>query len=174
MAPSPSIKLAQNKLRNTINMYNKNLSPLGLRFVKFRDPNLFQIVHGKASHILVSTNPGNMSATFQRGNTYSKNRGKGIGLVLRTFATALLRNAGYVKVAHQGFNFQNRNNASMKKTGNLPITTYMLRKNLGFKPTGNAQNNRSVWLANSRSGVAKLRNAEQRSRNKLRSLPRSP
>jgi len=164
MAP-PWIKSTQNKLSSTINKYNKNLSPLGLRVIK-QGPNAFNIVYGngnRKSNIRVAANPYKLSANLYGGGTHPNNRGKGIGLALRTFATALLRNAGYVKVTHQGINMQNRNNTSRKKTGNVPISTHIVRKYIGFRPVGNAANYRSVWRANS-SRLAKLKNAERISR----------
>jgi hypothetical protein len=167
--PPPWIKSTQNKLRNTINKYNKNLSPLGLRVIK-QGPNAFNIVYGngnRKSNIRVITRPDLLSANLYGGGTHPNNRGKGVGLALRTFATALLRNAGYVKVTHQGINMQNRNNASRKKTGNVPISTYLVRKYIGFRPVGNAENHRSVWRTSSTSGMAKLKNAERISRRKF-------
>lgn len=166
MVTPPWIKSTQNKLSRTINTYNKNLSPLGLHVIKHGNPNRFNIVYGK-SNIRVITRPDLLSANLYGGGTQPNNRGKGIGLALRTFATALLRNAGYVKVTHQGINMQNRNNASRKKTGNVPISTYIVRKYIGFRPVGNAANYRSVWRTSSTSGMAKLKNAERISRNKL-------
>ena len=163
--PPPWIKSTQNKLSSTINKYNKNLSPLGLRVIK-QGPNAFNIVYGngnRKSNIRVAANPYKLSANLYGGGTHPNNRGKGIGLALRTFATALLRNAGYVKVTHQGINMQNRNNTSRKKTGNVPISTHIVRKYIGFRPVGNAANYRSVWRANS-SRLAKLKNAERISR----------
>ena len=166
--PPPWIKSTQNKLSSTINKYNKNLSPLGLRVIK-HGPNMFNIVYGngnRKSNIRVAANPRLLSANLYGGGTHPNNRGKGVGLALRTFATALLRNAGYVKVTHQGINMQNRNNASRKKTGNVPISTYLVRKYIGFRPVGNAENHRSVWRANS-SRLAKLKNAERIARRKF-------
>ena len=168
MAP-PWIKSTQNKLSSTINKYNKNLSPLGLRVIK-HGPNMFNIVYGngnRKSNIRVAANPYKLSANLYGGGTHPNNRGKGVGLALRTFATALLRNAGYVKVTHQGITMQNRNNASRKKTGNLPISTHIVRKYIGFRPVGNAENHRSVWRTSSTSGMAKLKNAERISRRKF-------
>jgi hypothetical protein len=164
------IAKTQNKLRNTINKYNKNLSPLGLRVIKYKNPDMFNIVYGngnRKSNIRVSTNPYKMKANLYGGGTHPNNRGKGVGLALRTFATALLRNAGYRTVKHQGINMQNRNNASRKKTGNLPISTHIVRKHLGFIPFRNAPNYISVWNKSSTWGMAKLKNAERLSRNKL-------
>jgi hypothetical protein len=166
--PPPWIKSTQNKLSSTINKYNKNLSPLGLRVIK-HGPNMFNIVYGngnRKSNIRVAANPYKLSANLYGGGTHPNNRGKGIGLALRTFATALLRNAGYVKVTHQGINMQNRNNASRKKTGNVPISTHIVRKYIGFRPVGNEENHRSVWRANS-SRLAKLKNAERIARRKF-------
>jgi hypothetical protein len=166
--PPPWIKSTQNKLSSTINKYNKNLSPLGLRVIK-HGPNMFNIVYGngnRKSNIRVITRPDLLSANLYGGGTHPNNRGKGVGLALRTFATALLRNAGYVKVKHQGVTMQNRNNASLKKTGNLPISTHIVRKYIGFRPVGNAENHRSVWRANS-SRLAKLKNAERIARRKF-------
>ena len=166
--PPPWIKSTQNKLSSTINKYNKNLSPLGLRVIN-QGPNAFNIVYGngnRKSNIRVAANPYKLSANLYGGGTHPNNRGKGIGLALRTFATALLRNAGYVKVTHQGINMQNRNNASRKKTGNVPISTHIVRKYIGFRPVGNAANYRSVWRANS-SRLAKLKNAERIARRKF-------
>ena len=168
----PWITKTQNKLRNTINTYNKNLSPLGLRVIKHANPNRFNIVYGngnRKSNIRVSTNPYKLSANLFGGETHPNNRGKGIGLALRTFATALLRNAGFVKVTHQGITLQNRNNESRKKTGNLPISTHIVRKYIRFRRVGNAENHRSVWRANERR-LAKLKNAERLSRLKLNAL----
>jgi hypothetical protein len=170
MTPPPWIKSTQNKLSSTINKYNKNLSPLGLRVIKHDNPNMFNIVYGngnRKSNIRVITRPDLLSANLYSGSTHPNNRGKGVGLALRTFATALLRNAGYVKVTHQGVNLQNRNNASRKKTGNVPISTYLVRKYIGFRPVGNAANYRSVWRTSSTSGMAKLKNAERISRRKF-------
>ena len=170
--PPPWIKSTQNKLRNTINKYNKNLSPLGLRVIK-QGPNAFNIVYGngnRTSNIRVVGNPYYLSANLSGGGTHPNNRGKGIGLALRTFAVAVLRNAGYVKVTHQGITMQNRNNASRKKTGNLPISTHIVRKHLGFARLGNASNYRSIWRTSSNYGMAKLKNAERLSRNKLTAL----
>ena len=167
--PPPWIKSTQNKLSSTINKYNKNLSPLGLRVIK-HGPNMFNIVYGngnRKSNIRVITRPDLLSANLYGGGTHPNNRGKGIGLALRTFATALLRNAGFVKVTHQGITMQNRNNASRKKTGNLPISTHIVRKHLGFIPFRNAPNYISVWNKSSTWGMAKLKNAERLSRNKL-------
>jgi hypothetical protein len=167
--PPPWIKSTQNKLSSTINKYNKNLSPIGLRVIKHGNPNAFNIVYGngnRKSNIRVAANPYKLSANLYGGGTHPNNRGKGIGLALRTFATALLRNAGYVKVTHQGINMQNRNNASRKKTGNVPISTHIVRKYIGFRPVGNAANYRSVWRANS-SRLAKLKNAERIARRKF-------
>jgi hypothetical protein len=160
----------QNKLKNTINKYNKNLSPLGLRVIKYGNPDMFNIVYGngnRTSIIQVSTNPHQLSARLYSGDTHPKNRGKGVGLALRTFATALLRNAGFVTIRHQGVTLQNRNNASLKKTGNLPISTHIVRKYLGFRPVRNSENHRSIWRANSLR-LAKLKKAERLSRNALR------
>ena len=165
------IAKTQNKLRNTINKYNKNLSPLGLRVIK-EGPNGFNIVYGngnRKSNIRVIGNPYYLSANLFGGGTHPNNRGKGVGLALRTFATALLRNAGFVKVRHQGVTFQNRNNESRKKTGHLPISTHIVRKHLGFRPVGNAENHRSIWRGNSQR-LAKLKTAERVSRNKLTAL----
>ena len=170
MAP-PWIKSTQNKLSSTINKYNKNLSPLGLRVIK-HGPNMFNIVYGngnRKSNIRVAANPYKLSANLYGGGTHPNNRGKGIGLALRAFAVAVLRNAGFVKVTHQGITMQNRNNASLKKTGNLPISTHIVRKYIGFRPVGNAANYRSVWRTNS-SRLAKLKIAERLSRNKLNAL----
>jgi hypothetical protein len=169
------ITRTQNKLRNTINKYNKNLAPLGLRVKRFGNPNYFEVVYGNGnqrSNIRVNTNPYLLSANLIGGGTYENNRGKGIGLALRTFAVAVLRNAGFVKVKHQGVTVQNRNNASRAKTGNVPISTYIVRKYLGFRPMGNASNHRSIWRDNS-VRLAKLKNAEGLSRNKLKALIRN-
>ena len=169
--PPPWIKSTQNKLSSTINKYNKNLSPLGLRVIK-HGPNMFNIVYGngnRKSNIRVAANPYKLSANLYGGGTHPNNRGKGIGLALRAFAVAVLRNAGFVKVTHQGITMQNRNNASRKKTGNLPISTHIVRKHLGFARLGNASNHRSVWRDNS-SRLKKLKIAEQISRNKLTAL----
>lgn len=165
------VKRLQNNLNTTINKYNKNLSPLGLRFVKPGNPDYFEVVYGngRKSFIRVSTNPYRLSANLYSGVTHPNNRGKGIGLALRTFATAVLRNAGYVKIKHQGINLQNRNNASRVKTGNKPISTYLVRKYLGFHPVGLPRNHRSIWILNSER-LAKLKNAEGLSRNKLKAL----
>ena len=172
MSTPPWITRTQNKLRNTINKYNKNLAPLGLRVKRFGNPDYFEVVYGNGNHksnIRVNTNPYLLSANLIGGGTYENNRGKGIGLALRTFAVAVLRNAGFVKVKHQGVTFQNRNNASRAKTGNVPISTYMVRKYLGFRPMGNASNHRSIWRPNS-TRLAKLKNAEGLSRNKLKAI----
>lgn len=166
------VKKTQNKLRNTINKYNKNLAPLGLRFVKLGHPDYFEVVYGngnRKSSLRVTANPYLLSANLTGGETHPNNRGKGIGLALRTFATAVLRNAGFVKVKHQGVTFQNRNNASRKKTGNVPISTYMVRKYIGFRPVGLPENHRSIWRDNS-ARLAKLKNAERLSRNKLKAI----
>ena len=165
------ITKTQNKLRNTINKYNKNLSPLGVRVIK-QGPNAFNVEYGngnRISAIRVSTNPYYLSGNLTSGETHTNNRGKGIGLALRTFAVAVLRNAGFVKVRHQGVTFQNRNNESRKKTGHLPISTHIVRKHLGFRPVGNAENHRSIWRGNSQR-LAKLKTAERVSRNKLTAL----
>jgi hypothetical protein len=166
------IAKTQNKLRNTINKYNKNLSPLGLRVFK-EGANGFNIVYengNRKSNIRVVGNPYYLSANLFGGGTHPNNRGKGVGLALRTFATALLRNAGYRTVRHQGVTLQNRNNASLNKTGHLPISTHIVRKHLGFRRVGNAENHRSIWRTTSTSGMAKLKNAERVSRNKLTAL----
>lgn len=172
--PPRWITTTQNKLRNTINKYNKNLSPLGLRVIK-QGPNAFNIVYGnsnRTSNIRVNANPYQLSASLSSGGTHPNNRGKGVGLALRTFATAILRNAGYVKVRHQGVTLQNRNNESRKKTGNVPISTHIVRKYIGFRRVGNAENHRSIWRESSTSGMAKLKTAERVSRNKLTALRR--
>ena len=160
------IRKTQNKLRNTINTYDRNLSPLGIRVKKFGNPNMFEVTYG-LSRISVSTNPYRLSGNLYSGETNVKNRGKGIALALRTFATALLRNAGYVKIKHQGVNFQNRNNASRQKTQGLPVTTHIVRKYLGFRPVGSSENYRSVWRKTN-AQLKKLQNAERLARNKLR------
>ena len=166
------IKSTQNKLRNTINKYNKNLAPLGLRVKRFGNPDYFEVIYGNGnqrSNIRVNTNPYTLSANLIGGGTYENNRGKGIGLALRTFATSVLRNAGFVKVKHQGVTVQNRNNASRAKTGNVPISTHIVRKHLGFRPMGLAENHRSIWRDNSQR-LKKLKIAEGRARNKLKAL----
>jgi hypothetical protein len=160
------IRKTQNKLRNTINTYDRNLSPLGIRVKKFGNPNMFEVTYG-LSRISVSTNPYRLSGNLYSGETNVKNRGKGIALALRTFATALLRNAGYVKIKHQGVNFQNRNNASRQKTQGLPVTTHIVRKYLGFRPVGLSENYRSVWRKTN-AQLKKLQNAERLAKNKLR------
>jgi hypothetical protein len=166
------VQVTRNKLNSTINKYNKNLAPLGLRIKKYLNPNRFNIEYGngnRKSIIGVDVNPYLLSANLARGHTHPNNREKGIALALRTFATVLLRNAGYVKIRHQGVNFQNRNNASRAKTGSLPISTHIVRKHLGFTRLGNASNHRSIWR-NTPDRLAKLKNAERLSRNKLKAL----
>lgn len=157
------------KLNNTVRQYNKNLEPLGLRVIKY-GTNGFKIYYkgNNRSFIHVTTRPNLLTAKLAHGETHPNNRGKGIATAVRTFATALLHNAGYVKVRHQGVNFQNRNNASRKKTGKLPITTYLVRKHIGFRQSKmNNSNFLSYW---DRSMLKKLENAKQTSRRKLEAL----
>ena len=173
MATPVWVRKTQNKLHNTINKYNKNLAPLGLHVKKFGNPDMFEIVYGngnRQSSLRVNVNPYLLTANLASGNTHPNNRGKGVGLALRTFAAALLRNAGYVKVWHHGVTLQNRNNASLNKTDNLPISTYIVRKYLGFKPYGREGNYRSIWRASSPRAVKRVKNAEGTARNKLKAL----
>ena len=158
----------RNNLRKTINRYNRNLSPLGVNVHKYTFPNYFSVKYGN-SHIFVETNPRLLSANLSSGNTHPNNRGKGIATMLRTFATAILRNAGFVKIRHQGAFFSNTNK---NKTGGLPITTHIVRKHLGFHPVrgSNANGNyRSVWRPNN-LGKKRLKRSEKLSRNRLVSL----
>lgn len=173
MATPVWVRKTQNKLHNTINKYNKNLAPLGLRVKKFGNPDMFEIVYGngnRQSSLRVDVNPYLLTANLASGETHPNNRGKGIGLALRTFAVAVLRNAGYVKVWHHGVTLQNRNNASRAKTANAPISTYMVRKYLGFRPFGREGNHRSWWRASKTGSLKHIKNAEGISRNKLKNL----
>jgi GNAT superfamily N-acetyltransferase len=164
------------KLNNKVIEYNNKLKPLGLSVVK-NGTNGFIIKYqngNKMSYIGVNTRPNTLTANLARGETHPNNRGKGIATALRTFATALLRNAGYVKVTHQGVNFEKRNNTSRRKTRNVPITTHIVREHIGFRPsTKNNSNFRSYWVPSGRyknSMLKKLENAEQLSRLKLKAL----
>ena len=73
-----------------INAYNKNLAPLGIRVKKTNNPDTFIITHKSGSYIEVHTKPHLRVANLWKGETRPNNRQKGIGLALRTFATALL------------------------------------------------------------------------------------
>lgn len=163
-----AVQNTRNKLRKVINRYNKNLSPLGVSVNKYTSPNYFDVTYGN-SLIIVETRPHKLSATLANGYTHQNNRGKGIATMLRTFATAILRNAGFVKIRHQGAFFSNTNK---NKTGGLPITTHIVRKHLGFHPVrgSNANGNyRSVWRPNN-IGKKRLKRSEKLSRNRLVSL----
>jgi hypothetical protein len=155
------------KLNNTIRQYNKNLEPLGLRVIKY-GTNGFRIYYkgNNRSFIEVNTRPNLLTANLARGETHPNNRGKGIATAVRTFATALLHNAGYREIKHHGVNFENRNNTSRQKTGNVPITTYIVRKYLGFKPQ---KHFKSIWSVTN-SNLSKLNKAKQMSRRKLEAL----
>ena len=157
------------KLNNTVRQYNKNLEPLGLRVIKY-GTNGFKIYYkgNNRSFIQVNTRPNLLTANLASGRTHPNNRGKGIATAVRTFATALLRNAGYREIKHQGVNFENRNNTSRQKTGNVPITTYIVRKYLGFKPQ---KHFKSIWSVTNRNYNPKTINkAKQMSRRKLEAL----
>ena len=163
-----AVQNTRNNLRKVINRYNRNLSPLGVSVNKYTSPNYFDVMYGN-SLIIVETNPRLLSANLSSGNTHPNNRGKGIAKMLRTFATAILRNAGFVKIRHQGAFFSNTNE---KKTGGLPITTHIVRKHLGFHPVrgSNANGNyRSVWRPNN-IGKKRLKRSEKMSKNRLVSL----
>ena len=163
-----AVQNTRNNLRKVINRYNKNLSPLGVSVNKYTSPNYFDVTYGN-SLIIVETRPHKLSATLANGYTHQNNRGKGIATMLRTFATAILRNAGFVKIRHQGVFFSNTNK---NKTGGLPITTHIVRKHLGFHPVrgSNANGNyRSVWRPNN-IGKKRLKRSEKLSRNRLVSL----
>ena len=163
-----AVQNTRNNLRKVINRYNRNLSPLGVSVNKYTSPNYFDVTYGN-SLIIVETRPHKLSATLANGSTHPNNRGQGIATMLRTFATAILRNAGFVKIRHQGAFFSNTNE---KKTGGLPITTHIVRKHLGFHPVrgSNANGNyRSVWRPNN-IGTKKLKRSEKLSRNRLVSL----
>ena len=163
-----AVQNTRNNLRKTINRYNRNLSPLGVSVRKYTSPNYFDVTYGN-SLIIVETRPHKLSATLANGYTHQNNRGKGIATMLRTFATAILRNAGFVKIRHQGAFFSNTNK---NKTGGLPITTHIVRKHLGFHPVrgSNANGNyRSVWRPNN-IGKKRLKRSEKLSRNRLVSL----
>jgi hypothetical protein len=155
------------KLNNTIRQYNKNLEPLGLRVIKY-GTNGFRIYYkgNNRSFIEVNTRPNLLTANLARGETHPNNRGKGIATAVRTFATALLHNAGYREIKHHGVNFENRNNTSRQKTGNVPITTHIVRKYLGFKPQ---KYFKSTWSVTN-SNLSKLNKAKQMSRRKLKAL----
>ena len=163
-----AVQNTRNNLRKVITRYNRNLSPLGVSVNKYTSPNYFDVMYGN-SIIIVETRPHKLSATLANGSTHPNNRGKGIATMLRTFATAILRNAGFVKIRHQGAFFSNTNK---NKTGGLPITTHIVRKHLGFHPVrgSNANGNyRSVWRPNN-IGKKKLKRSEKLSRNRLMSL----
>lgn len=166
---------ARKKLGNTINQYNRNLTPLGVRVIKYPNPDRFTVAYGTAnrnSRITVNTNPVKLKAWLSTGHTHPNNQGKGIALALRTFAVAILRNSGFSVVKHQGVNYNfTRNNESAKRTNYLPITTYIVRKYLGFKPVRGSNNNGnfiSVWRSSYPN--RKLKNAENLSRRKLEAL----
>ena len=162
------------KLSNTINKYNRNLTPLGVRVIKYNNPDRFRVAYGTAnrnSGITVNTDPVKMRAWLTTGHTHPNNQGKGIALALRTFAVAILKNSGFVRVNHQGVNYNfTRSNESARRTNYLPITTYIVRKYLGFRPVGNNSNGnfRSKWRTS--YPQQKLRNAKNLSRRKLETL----
>jgi len=161
------IQNTRNDLNKVINKFNRNLSPLGVRVKKY-GPDSFSVEYGNSTHIRVTTRPDLLTGNLSGGGTQPNNRNKGIATALRTFATAILRNAGFVKVRHQGIFLSNTNT---NKTGGVPITTHIVRKHLGFRRVKGSNANRtyrSVWTPN--GYPKKLKNAEQRSRNKLRSL----
>ena len=164
------VQNTRNKLSKVINKFNRNLSPLGVSVNKYTSPNYFDVTYGN-SLIIVETRPDLLSANLANGTTHPNNRGKGIATMLRTFATAILRNAGFVKIRHQGAFFSNTNE---NKTGGLPITTHIVRKHLGFRPVKGSNNNgnyRSVWRPNNKR-KKKLERAEKMSKNRLASLRR--
>jgi len=168
MAPK-WIQKTRNDLNKVINKFNRNLTPLGVRVKKY-GPDSFGVEYGNSTNIRVTTRPDLLTGNLSGGGTHPNNRNKGIATALRTFATAILRNAGFVKVRHQGIFVGNTNR---NRTGGVPITTHIVRKHLGFRPVKGSNANltyRSVWTPN--KYPKKLKNAEQRSRNKLRSLPR--
>jgi hypothetical protein len=160
------------ELNNTVNRYNKNLKPLGLRVVK-HGTNGFEVKYqngNKLSYIGVNTRPNRLTANLARGITHPNNRGKGIAMALRTYAIALLRNAGYRTITHNGVNFEKRNNASLNKTGKLPITTYILRKYLGFTPKKYFKSELVLTNNTTKKLNEKLNKAKQLSRLKLEAL----
>ena len=163
------IQKQRNTLTKVINNFNRNLTPLGVRVEK-NGLDGFYVTYGK-SNIRVETRPDLLTGNLSGGGTHPNNRNKGVATALRTFATAILRNAGFLKVRHQGVFLSNTNRS---RTGDLPITTHIVRKHLGFVPVkgSNANGNyRSVWRPN--RAPKKLQNAEQTVRNrlvKLRSL----
>jgi len=166
MAPK-WIQNQRNALNRVVNKFNKNLTPLGVRVKKY-GPDSFGVEYGNSSNIRVTTRPDLLTGSLAGGGTHPNNRKKGIATALRTFATAILRNAGFVKVRHQGVFVSNTN---LNKTGGVPITTHVVRKHLGFVPVkgSNANGNyRSVWTPN--RYPKKLKNAEQTARNRLASL----
>lgn len=158
----------RNNLSKVINIFNRNLTPLGVKVNKYANPNYFSVKYGN-SNIFVETRPSQLSANLTNGGTHPNNRGKGIATMLRTFATAILRNAGFVKIRHQGAFFSNTNT---NKTGGLPITTHIVRKHLGFRPVSGTNSNRtyvSVWRPNNKR-KKKLQSAEKLAKNRLVSL----
>ena len=165
MAPK-WIQNTRNELSKVINKFNRNLTPLGVRVKKY-GPDSFGVEYGN-SNIRVTTRPDLLTGNLSGGGTHPTNRKKGVATALRTFATAILRNAGFVKVRHQGVFLVNTNR---NKTGGVPITTHVVRKHLGFVPVkgSNANRNyRSVWMPN--RYPKKLKNAEQSAKLRLASL----
>ena len=153
-------------MNSTIERYNRNLAPFGLRIEKYGTRGFIMKYKNGKANLRVNTRPNKYSANLAAGGTHPNYQGKGIATAIRILAVSLLKNAGFTRVTHQGVNYN-----GSRKNG-VPVTTYIVRKYLGFRPRSkNNSNFRSYWHTSgiySNSMLKKLNKAKPMALNILR------